>query len=350
MLSNDESPEKQQLIHDRVRAIILQSSDKITKNLRVETGRISDTRIKQIQVYRGAGGKTYVIEAALSTSLAGEIDGGIVLKFANDLEAEVNNAERLARHLALRQRDWEKWKKNHELPVRIRRYPDHVFSPQVIHVIPEVKALVLEFLSGFDPLLRHAIQPSDRWGYAGYALARLHGSEQIKTSVQLYKPLFEHLKDYINNKFLDYWFEILEQSRGGVEFIHGDSHMSNILVSRTSIAWIDSIMLPKLDRMDDIGYIVSHVVQEHIAEKIAHGIDISTLTSSITRSWIPLLLTAYKQTYDISQIYSRLPIDFFLGSHLIIRAALWEKNIAEVLVRLGQHFIHEMPFSNMLEE
>ena len=43
-------------------------------------------------------------------------------------------------------------------------------------------------------------------------------------------------------------------------------------------------------------------------------------------------------------------IDFFLGSHLIIRAALWEKNIADYLIRLGQYFIHEMPFSNLLTE
>jgi hypothetical protein len=126
--------------------------------------------------------------------------------------------------------------------------------------------------------------------------------------------------------------------------------MSNILVSTTSIAWIDSIMLPKLDRMDDIGYILSHVVQEQVAQNISFGVDINTLSSSITRSWVPLILTSYKQTYDISQLYSRLPIDFFLGSHLIIRASLWEKHIAEVLIRLGQLFIHEMPVSKLLEE
>ena len=107
---------RQQKIHDRVRAIILQSSDKITTNIRVELGRISDTRLKSIKCYHGAGGETYVIESALSTSLAGEVDGGIVIKFAKDLEAEVNNADRLVRHLTIRQRDWENWKKNHDLP------------------------------------------------------------------------------------------------------------------------------------------------------------------------------------------------------------------------------------------
>ncbi|MCK4848525.1 MAG: hypothetical protein KAT16_05855, partial [Candidatus Heimdallarchaeota archaeon] len=112
----------------------------------------------------------------------------------------------------------------------------------------------------------------------------------------------------------------------------------------------DSIMLPKLDRMDDIGYIISHVVQEQVAQNISFGIDIPRLSSSITRSWVPLVLTAYKQTYDISQIYSRLPIDFFLGTHLIIRAGLWEKHISDVLIKLGQLFIHEMPVSKMLEE
>jgi hypothetical protein len=350
MNSTNESPEKQKLIHDRVRAIILQSSDKITKNIRIVTGLISDTRLKQIRCYTGAGGKTYVIESALSTSLAGEVDGGIVLKFANDLDAEVKNAERLTRHLTARQRDWEHWKANHDVPKRIRRYPDYVFSPQVIHVIPEAKALILEFLSGSTPLLQHSIEPNDRWGYAGYALARLHGSEQLKTNIQLYSPLFSLLKQYIDERYLNFWIEVLEQSRGGVEFIHGDSHMSNILVSTSSIAWIDSIMLPKLDRMDDVGYILSHVAQEHITKNITVGIDINILSSSITRSWVPLVLTAYKKTYDISQIYSRLPIDFFLGSHLIIRAALWEKHIADVLIKLGQHFIHEMPVSKMLEE
>jgi hypothetical protein len=349
MNSNDPPSEKQQKIHESVRAIILQSSDQITKNVRVEIGRISDTRLKNIKCYHGAGGETYVIEAVLSTSLAGEVDGGIVLKFAKDLEAEVNNADRLARHLAIRQRDWEKWKKNHELPLRIRRYPDHVFSPQVIEVIPEVKGLLLEFLSGFTPLLQHSLEPNDRWGYAGYALARLHGSERLQTSMQLYNPVFKLLRQYIDERYIDYWYQVLEQSLGGVEFIHGDSHMSNILVSPNSIAWIDSIMLPKLDRMDDIGYIISHVVQEQVAQNISFGIDILRLSSSITRSWVPLVLTAYKQTYDISQIYSRLPIDFFLGTHLIIRAGLWEKHISDVLIKLGQHFIHEMPVSKMLD-
>ena len=114
------------------------------------------------------------------------------------------------------------------------------------------------------------------------------------------------------------------------------------------IAWIDAMMLPKLERMDDIGYILSHMVQETVAKNIAYGIDIIKLSNTITRSWVPLILRDYKATYDISQLYSRLPLDFFLGSHLIIRADLWEKNIAEVLTKLGQKFIYEMPISNLL--
>jgi hypothetical protein len=107
-------------------------------------------------------------------------------------------------------------------------------------------------------------------------------------------------------------------------------------------------MLPKLDRMDDIGYILSHMAQENIAKNIGYGIDVTKLINTITRSWVPLILTTYKSTYDISQLYTRLPLDFFLGSHLIIRAELWEKNIADVLIKLGQRFIYEMPISNIL--
>ncbi|UCG89606.1 MAG: hypothetical protein JSU57_03795 [Candidatus Heimdallarchaeota archaeon] len=342
--------DKQKKIHERVRSLILQSSDKITQNIQITTGRISDTRLKKIRSYRGAGGKTYVIEAALSTSLAGEIDGGIVLKFANDLEAEVDNAKKLAGLLTSRQIDWENWKKDHEISSRIRRFPDSLFAPEVIHVIPEVNALILEFLGGFTPLLQLGVEPADRWGYAGYALARLHGSKRLKINIQLYNPIFKLLRTCIDEKYINFWIEVLEQSKGGVEYIHGDSHLSNILVSPTRIAWIDAILLPKLDRMDDVGYIISHAVQENVAENIGFGINDSKLIKSITRSWVPIILTCYKQTFDISQLYTRLPLDFFIGSHLIIRAELWEKEIATILTRLGQKFIYEMPISTMLQE
>ncbi len=344
----NEEDEKQKKIHNRVRTLILQSSDKITKHVQQNTGRISDTRIEKIQTFNGAGGKTYVIEARLSTALAGEVDGGIVLKFANDLDTEVENANRLAKILAVRQKDWEHWKDNHEIPMRIRRYPDVVFAPEVIHVIPEVRAMMLEFLSGFTTLFHFSVVPEQKWGYAGYALARLHGSGRQPTNLKLYNPLFRLLGTYVDEKFINYWYQILEQSNGGVDFIHGDSHLSNILVSPMRIAWIDAMMLPKLDRMDDIGYILSHMVQETVAKNIAYGIDLIKLCNTITRSWVPLILREYKSTYDISQLYSRLPLDFFLGSHLIIRADLWEKNIAEILIKLGQKFIYEMPISNML--
>ncbi len=344
----DVENEKQKKIHERVRSLIIQFSDKITKHVQLNTGRISDTRIQKIETHSGAGGKTYVIEARLSTALAGEVDGGIVLKFAKDLDAEVENANNLARILSLRQKDWEQWKRNHELSKRIKKFPDEVFAPEVIHVIPEVKAMILEFLSGFTTLFHFSVSSEQKWGYAGYSLARLHGSKTQATNLQLYNPLFNLLRSTIDEKFIDYWYQVLEQSKGGVDFIHGDSHLSNILVSPMRIAWIDAIMLPKLDRMDDIGYILSHMAQENIAKNIGYGIDETKLINTITRSWVPLILTAYKSTYDISQLYSRLPLDFFLGSHLIIRAALWEKNIADILINVGKRFIYEMPISNIL--
>jgi tRNA A-37 threonylcarbamoyl transferase component Bud32 len=346
----DPSDEKQRKIHERVRALILQSSEKITQNIQMETGRISDTRLKKIQYFQGAGGKTYVIEAALSTSLAGEIDGGIVLKFAKDLDAEVDNANRLAQLLKVRQKDWENWKKNKKVPERIRKYPDLVFAPEVIHVIPEVKTMILEFLGGFTPLLQVQFEKEAQWGFAGYALARLHGSKRQQTNIQLYNPLLRMLKAYIDDKYLDYWVDILEQSMGGVEFIHGDSHMSNIMVSPTRIAWIDAMMLPDLDRMDDIGYFISHAVQEHVTGTVGFSFNEDRLINNITRSWVPLILATYKRTYDISQLYSQLPLDFFLGSHLIIRAGLWEEEVSSILIRLGQRFIYERPISRMLED
>ncbi|MFW9856259.1 MAG: hypothetical protein ACFFFG_14500 [Candidatus Thorarchaeota archaeon] len=344
----DPTDEKQRKIHDRVRALILQSGDNITKNIRIEIGRISDTRMKQIRVFSGAGGKTYVIEAGLTTSLAGEIDGGIVIKFAHDLDAEVNNAKQLVELLKKRQQDWLEWKKQHEIPKQIKRFSDHVFAPEVIHVIPEAKALILEFLSGYSSLLQVDLPQKSRWEYAGYALARLHGSKRQSTNVQLYSPLIRMLSPKIDQKWLDYWEQVLEQANGGVDFIHGDSHLSNLLISPEGIAWIDAMMLPKLDRMDDIGYIISHAIQEHVVNNIGFGINVSKLVETITRGWVPLVLATYKRTYDISQLYTQLPLDFFLGSHLIIRGEIWEKEIAEILFRVGRHFIYKMPIAKML--
>ncbi|MFX0184290.1 MAG: hypothetical protein ACFE95_14500, partial [Candidatus Hodarchaeota archaeon] len=189
------------------------------------------------------------------------------------MSAEVENAKRLSRLLTVRQRDWNSWKEKHEIPPRIRRYPDNIFAPEVIHVIPEVNAMILEFLGGFIPLLQAEMDQKAQWGYAGYALARLHGPECLQTDIQLYTPFFKLLKTYIDEEYLNYWIQVLEQSRGGVEFIHGDSHLSNILVAPTRIAWIDAIMLPNLDRMDDIGYIISHAVQERVSMNIGFGID-----------------------------------------------------------------------------
>lgn len=346
----DPADEKQGKIHERVRAIILQSSGKITQNLPIKIGRISDTRIKQIRVFSGAGGKTYVIEAGLTTSLAGEIDGGIVLKFAYDLDSEVENAKQLAKLLKLRQQDWVEWRKHHDIPKQIKRFSDHVFAPEVIHVIPEAKAMILEFLSGYSSLLQVDLPSKTRWAYAGYALARLHGSKRQPTNIKLYTPLFKMLTSQgLDQRWLDYWVQVLEQAQGGVDFIHGDSHLSNLLISPDGVAWIDAMMLPRLDRMDDIGYIISHAIQEQIVNNIGFGINIPKLVETITRGWVPLVLSTYKRTYDISQLYTQLPLDFFLGSHLIIRAEIWEKEIAEVLSRVGQHFIYEMPVAKMLQ-
>ncbi|NHJ02427.1 MAG: hypothetical protein EAX86_09855 [Candidatus Heimdallarchaeota archaeon] len=348
-MSYSDTESKEKRINEHVRSLILQSKEKITRNLQVETGRILDTRIKKIEIFNGAGGKTYVIEAALFTALAGEIDGGVVLKFAKNLENEVENANLLSKILIRRQNDWENWKKNNEIPKSIRKYPDVVFAPEVIHVISEVNTLILEFLSGFIPLLQVFTEPPERWGYAGYALARLHGHERQKVNLQLYSPLFNLLQNTIDQKFLDYWTQVLETSLGGVDFIHGDSHLSNILVSPMRIAWIDAMMLPRLDRMDDIGYILSHAIQEFVAININYRYDETDFLNTITRSWVPLILTTYKNTYDISQLYTRLPLDFFIGTHLIIRAELWELEIAKALKRLGQRFIYEMPISNLIQ-
>ena len=71
-------------------------------------------------------------------------------------------------------------------------------------------------------------------------------------AMQLYDPMFKILAPFIEKQTLDYWYWIIENSKGGVMFIHGDSHLENLLrVGKTALAWIDAQMIPKSERFDD---------------------------------------------------------------------------------------------------
>ena len=65
---------------------------------------------------------------------------------------------------------------------------------------------------------------------------------------------------------------------------------------------------------------------------------------------IPVTISAYKQTCSLSGIYSHeLPVDFFLGAHLIIRSELWEQEVKDALIYLGKYFVNQKPVNYMLK-
>ena len=61
---------------------------------------------------------------------------------------------------------------------------------------------------------------------------------------------------------------------------------------------------------------------------------------------IPLLLSSYKVTTEIASLYKKsLPIDFFVGAHLILRARLFKDMMRDTLLSMGRYFIEKKPIT-----
>ena len=147
----------------------------------------------------------------------------------------------------------------------------------------------------------------------GYSLARLHGPTSIRTNIGIYNPIFNHLAKSVNQEVLNNWYEILKSAQGSVEFIHGDSHLQNILKakvfgSQEAIAWIDAMLVETSDRMDDVGYALSYLVQNDVQSFFNQGYDpntiISTISHNVVNVWSPIVLEAYNATVNLKTLYS----------------------------------------------
>lgn len=342
-----------------LRAIIMNFSTEIEKNIEMRTkkniGNITNVLITNVSKHLGAGGKTFIIQGKFQSTRLGLVSGGIVIKFAStDLENEIKNANALEKLLKRRQKEWIEGKRS--LPEKMKWIPETLFSPKILATYANSNCLILEFLDQCTPLIVSKESDLEKFMILGYALGRLHGSDKITVAMQLYDPMFRILTPFIDKETLDYWYWIIENSKGGVMFIHGDSHLENLLrVGKTALAWIDAQMIPRSERFDDLGYAISHAIQEEIAEKInLEGQKLTDFVQKLVEKYvkqiIPVTISAYKQTCSLSGIYSNeLPIDFFLGAHLIIRSELWEQEVKDALIYLGKYYINQRPVNYMLK-
>ncbi|MHA1167969.1 MAG: hypothetical protein ACTSRU_09120, partial [Candidatus Hodarchaeales archaeon] len=155
----------------------------------------------------------------------------------------------------------------------------------------------------------------------------------------------------------EYWKSILTCSQGGVQVIHGDSHLENILyIKPEAIAMIDALLIPLGERMDDVGYAISHIVQVSVARMVkkyptmSEQEMVALSIRHVLEKVVPYVLSAYMKTASITSLYSEeIPIDFFLGTHLIIRADLWDGKVKNVLYRLGKIFLYEKRINKMIQ-
>jgi len=246
--------------------------------------------------------------------------------------------------------------KDPNIRVRLSKFPEKVFSPKILGIYDEANCLILEFINNCMPLIESEIERNflEKLEILGYALGRLHGQDNLKVEIRLYEPILALLKQHVSPDIIDYWKGILMASSGGVAFIHGDSHLHNILRSgNTALAWIDAMLIPRSERMDDIGYALSYIVQEEMRKRAYEQVSFNDyykeMIERIVRKYIPVTLTAYKRTADISSLYKgEIPIDFFFGSHMIIRSQMFPENFQNAMIHVGKYFIEESPVSKLL--
>ncbi|MHA2298154.1 MAG: hypothetical protein ACXAEU_09325 [Candidatus Hodarchaeales archaeon] len=338
--------------------------ESIAKRLHLVVNRIESHRITSLIKHIGAGGQTFIIQTEFKTDLGKatrRIMGGIVVKFPKeDLEIEIDNAKTLEIVLKKRQKEWNQTFANHSNKRYLEQFPVNIFAPKILGVHEKIKCVVLEFLSNYEPLMgsKEFSEPY-LLQLLGYSLGRLHGSHTYTPAMKLYEPFFNLLlRMNIDPTIVDYWKAILSNSKGGVQVIHGDSHLENILYIRpNAIAMIDAMLVPRGERMDDVGYAISHIVQENIVievkrnpDKSEHDIFDEQVRHILTRI-VPYVLSSYMKTSAIASLYAEeIPIDFFLGTHLIVRADMWEEKVRKILYMLGQVFLVERKVNAMIRQ
>lgn len=330
----------------------LKESLEQTKQL--EVGTILNQEIMSVRSHKGYGGTTYVVQARLHTTFAEVVNGGIVIKFANKIDEETGNAMQLHELLKVRQQEWDAMPQD-RLPPLIKSFPPNLFAPAVLEtvIIPnsDIHCLILEFVENGIPL----IDSQERGGFSeklqvlGYSLARLHGTRSMMTEMAMYDPLMNHMRGYASDRSLAHWADILRQSMGSVDLIHGDSHLQNILRSNPgTLAWIDAMLVEHSDRMDDVGYALSYLIQKYSRQLVMDGYSseevVKYLVDVVTQNWVPEVMNGYMATIDISRLYHYLTLDFFLGSHCIVRSGLWnDPQMKGIMKEVGRHFIEQWP-------
>ncbi len=357
-----------------LRGLVLAKKSEIKESLEVtrqlSTGNIVDCEIITCHKHKGYGGTTFIIQGNLSTTMMGTLPGGMVIKFANNIEDEAHNAQLLHDILVKRQTEWDELRDTgYNLPDHLRYFPERVYAPAVIgtHKEGDNQVLMLEFVDQFvtlsDSEERGGLQ--EKMHLLGYSLARLHGFKEFKRVERtVYDPLFHHMKPFVRDDVLQYWKDVLINGYGGIPFIHGDSHLQNVLLSNApsstalrSIAWIDAMLLPDSDRLDDVGYALSYIIQKQTREYTMGDSPpekqklIDFFVNITIKEWIPYMYQSYGALVDLSKLYpSGNPIDFFLGAHLIVRSGLWQEEIMiSILKETGVYFIEQAPYLKSLQ-
>ena len=282
----------------------------------------------------------------------------------------INTSEKFLNLLESRQNQWENSKKNiNQNELKKNNFPDSIFAPRLQSSDDKSYILQFEILPRFISRPKSGVSPESRYSLAGYALSRMHGFQEPQPLSHDYSEWFPFLYSLdIDKETINKWKHVLESSKGGVEFGFGEYSLNSVQYNALvpgkgrldSLTLIDPILIPGIDRADDLGYLMFTIAEKYVENAfrkadpqnistrqiLSHALDQLLVKSApkILNSYI-LLYPQFKDLYTSNMI----PVDFFAGVYLLNRAQSAEdRKLCDILNVLGTQLIEAHPISEMI--
>ena len=301
--------------------------------------------------------------AAIYKQLGAGIDKTII---------ERNNAE-LIQLLESRQSSWPSHKKKLQESYPIQDYPeipDLIFAPEIIKL--EENYVSYSTLNRFVRRDKSGVPPLSRYKIMGYALGRFHGIEFSSLNTNLYSPYFEFLKTQnIAALIINKWIEVLSNSNGGTnKYIFGDCSIENIQYNAItkgngrldSLCMLDPVLIEGGDRTEDLASVLAILARGKLVKQLQKNPE-GSLRDTLTQTLRYVVAQAGKELADMYiklvpdhlNQYETYPLDFFLGTMLLIQASQLtaqsssDKALRDLLTVLGEQFLSNQPFADVYQ-
>ncbi|MHA1989382.1 MAG: hypothetical protein ACW981_01800 [Candidatus Hodarchaeales archaeon] len=351
------------------------ASPKILELTSLQIG-LDFTDIKELSrtIITNRFGVTAVLEVQLSEGSSQGYTIGFIAKQIYREESYfkyvVESSENFLNIMETRQSGWSNWKKNiDQEELKKNHFPDTLFATRLQEKNENDYIIQFDILPRYISRPKSGVSPDSRYALAGYALARMHGLKEMESLSADYSEWipFLHSLD-IDKGIIKMWNDVLESSKGGVEFGFGeytlDSVQYNALVPGKgrldSLCLIDPVLIPGADRCEDLGYLIYSIAEKYVEnafrkadpESISTRKILSEALDQLLVKSIPKIIQSYLLFHPkLTEYYvsNKVPIDFFAGVFLLSRSqSVDDQKMSDILGVLGTQFIETFPISEMI--